>query len=79
MHKAMLFICSILCQLAAARTSTSNYQVRRSDLATRNHTSCMVEQGDNISFIDCPSSFEIFKTDKLADNPYENEPYGNPS
>ena len=29
-----------------------------------------------MSFIDCPNTFEIFKTDSLADNPYENELYG---
>jgi hypothetical protein len=72
MHKALLFFCSILCHLASAQ----RYQVRRSDLWTIQHENCKVEQGDNMSFIDCPNTFEIFKTDSLADNPYENELYG---
>ena len=72
MAKALIFFCSILWHLAGAQ----RFQVRRSDLWTLEHEACTVEQGDNMSFLDCPNTFEIFKTDSLAANPYENELYG---
>ena len=35
-----------------------------------------MEQGDNLSFLDCPGQFEIYQTDKLVASPYEKVLYG---
>lgn len=35
-----------------------------------------MEQGNNLSFLDCPTQFEIYQTDKLVASPYENALYG---
>lgn len=67
----MVFFCSV--QL----TTAQGFQSRRSDIwTTTDHTKCKVEQGDNLSFLDCPGQFEIYQTDRLVASPYEKVLYG---
>ena len=52
------------------------FAIRRSDIWTKQHDKCRVEQGENLSFLSCDNTFEIYKTDDVAVSPYDTEMYG---
>ena len=58
----------VLCILVTA----VDYRYRFTDkLATNKYTyDCYPAQGDTITVISCPTEYEIYNTDQLAQNPY---------
>ena len=40
------------------------------------HDGCTVLQGGALSFLNCPATFEIFQTEKIAKTAYEQTFYG---